>query len=408
MRVLAVNCGSTTLKFAVIEAGNGEPSTVISGEVRGIGASSSGGGAELRWSFPPREGEHLKAVDHAQAAIAVLERLRAEPETGTFEAVVHRVVHGGAEYREPTVLDAATLERLEDSGRLAPLHNEPALEAARTLLDRCGHSVRHVASFDTSFHSRMPPRAAEYALPRELAERYGLRRYGFHGLAHEWMAQRAAQLLDRASGGLRLVTLQLGGGCSAAAIDGGRSIDTSMGLTPLEGLVMTTRSGDVDPALPGLLSRFAGLDAGAVEHILTEESGLLGVSGSSPEIRDLVAAAADGDERAALAVEMFCYRIRKQIGAYMAALGGCDAVVFGGGIGEHQPEVRRRVCEGLEWAGVRVDAAANLAATGGDAVVGAADGSIALLVVHVEEELLMARDAVRLFNSHHRSGWRGQ
>ena len=399
-RVLAINCGSTTLKFALFEAGEGEPSRVAAGEVRGIGASArEGAGATLRWSQPAADERPLEARDHAEAAVAVIDALtHAAPAPGAFDAIVHRVVHGGAEFREPVFLDGPTIDRLEDAGRLAPLHNAPALAAARALLECCGDGVRHIASFDTAFHRSMPPRAAEYALPRDLAERHGLRRYGFHGLAHEWMALRAPQLLRRESAGLRLVTLQLGGGCSAAAIEGGHSIDTSMGLTPLEGLMMATRSGDVDPALPWLLSRLAGLDAEQAERVLTEESGLLGVSGRSPDMRDLVAAADGGDERAALAVEMFGYRVRKQVGAYMAALGGCDAVVFGGGIGEHQPEVRRRICEGLEWAGVHLDENANAAAIGGDAVISARDASVAVLVVHVEEELVLARGAARLLD----------
>lgn len=399
-RIVAVNCGSTTLKFALFEAHNGEPNQLAAGEVRGIGGSAREVRAVLRWSQPTLDEKPLEAADHAEAALTAVESLAESGVAGSgFDAVVHRVVHGGEEFRAPVVLDAATIDRLEDAGRLAPLHNAPALAAARALLRRYQDKVQHFASFDTSFHRTMPPRAAEYALPRELAERHGLRRFGFHGLAHEWMALRAPQLLGREAAGLRLVTLQLGGGCSAAAIENGRSMDTSMGLTPLEGLMMATRSGDLDPALPGVLARLAGLDVHEVERILTEESGLLGVSGRSPDMRDLVAAATEGDGRAALAVEMFCYRVRKQIGAYMAALGGCDALVFGGGIGEHQPEVRRRICQGLEWAGVHLDERANAAATAGDAVIGAARGSVGVLVVHAEEELLMARDAALLLNA---------
>ena len=290
-RILAINCGSTTLKFALFEGGEGMPEQLAAGEVRGIGASAARGGAVLRWSQPASEEQPLEARDHADAAVAVLKALRSRPDAGDMVAIAHRVVQGGAEFREPVFLDAQTIDRLDRAGRFAPLHNAPALAAARALLERCGDGVRHVVSFDTSFHRTMPARAAEYALPRDLAAQYGLRRYGFHGLAHEWMALRAPQLLGREAAGLRLVTLQLGGGCSAAAIEDGRSIDTSMGLTPLEGLMMATRSGDVDPALPGLLSRLAGIEVEQVERVLTEDSGLLGLSGSSPDVRDLLSAA---------------------------------------------------------------------------------------------------------------------
>ena len=396
-RVLAINCGSTSLKFALVETGDGEPKRVAAGEVRGIGTGTDLGVATLRWTQPNDDERRVEVGDHRAAALAVLDAL-GERDVAQPDAVAHRVVHGGARFTRPTVLDAPTIRTLEGAGQFAPLHNAPALAAATALLERCGSDVPQIASFDTAFHGSMPARAAEYALPRKLAQQHGLRRYGFHGLAHEWMTLRAAQMLGREPVTLRLVTLQLGGGCSAAAVDAGGSIDTSMGLTPLEGLMMATRSGDIDPAVPGLLERLEGLGPDEVERVLTEKSGLLGVSQRSADMQTLRASAADGDEGAALAIQMFCYRVRKQIGAYMAALGGCDAVVFGGGIGEHQPEVRRRACESLEWAGIRLDDAANEAAAGGDAIISSSGDPVAVLVVHVEEELLLARDAAEFLD----------
>jgi acetate kinase len=246
-----------------------------------------------------------------------------------------------------------------------------------------------VASFDTAFHAAMPERAAGYALPRELAEKHSIRRYGFHGLAHRYMAERYAEV---AGGDRRLISLQLGAGCSAAAVAGGRSLDTSMGLTPLEGLVMATRSGDVDPALPAFLEEHEGIGPGEAEHILNQDSGLLGVSGRSGDMRELLEA---DDDRAELAIELFCYRARKYIGAYLAVLGGADAIVFGGGVGENSPPIRARICEGMDWSGIELDEDRNELAVGKELRVDA-DGPVEVWVMLVDEAEVMARDAEAL------------
>ena len=269
MRILVVNCGSATLKFALIETGAPQPYHTVSGEVRGIGASASGAGTILRWSESYREERALEVTDHAGVATAVIDALKDEglwPDGGP-DAIAHRVVHGGDRFREPIRLTGDALHLLDEVAQFAPLHNAPALAAARSLLDQLGGAVAQVACFDTAFHRTMPDRAARYAIPWELAERHGLRRYGFHGIAHRWMAMRAAQLLDRGTDSLRLITLQLGGGCSAAAVDHGCSLDTSMGLTPLEGLMMATRSGDLDPALPGLIAQLEGISLQEVDRL---------------------------------------------------------------------------------------------------------------------------------------------
>lgn len=384
-RILVFNCGSTSLKHALVALEDGGNATPLEGARRLEGATH----------------EVAPGASHAALALEVIERLSSEGVS--FEALAHRIVHGAGRFAAPVRLSSAVLDQLEDASRLAPLHNRPAIEVARALLARLEERVPQFASFDTAFHATMPERAARYAIPLELAERHGLRRYGFHGIAHEWMARRAAHLLTRPLEELRLVTLQLGGGVSAAAIAGGRSLDTSMGLTPLEGLMMATRSGSVDPALPSLLAAAEGVTVEEALRILNEESGLLGVSGRSSDVRALLEAEASGDERAALALEMFCYRVRREIGACLATLEGADAVVFGGGIGEHQPELRRRICAGLEWAGVALDDTANeqanAAARGDDAAIGRPGARIAVLVVHVDEESLIASDAARLLQA---------
>jgi acetate kinase len=254
-----------------------------------------------------------------------------------------------------------------------------------------------VAVFDTGFHETMPEHAARYAIPHELTSTHSIYRYGFHGLAHRYMAEALASVHGVNEG--RLVTLQLGSGSSAAAIKDGRSLDTSMGFTPLEGLVMGTRSGDLDPAVVSFLVQREGASAAEVEQWLNQRSGLLGVSGLSADVRDLLGAERRGDARAALAIEMFCYRIRKQIGAYMSVLEGLDALVFGGGIGENSPEIRARVCDGMTWAGIELDPKRNAAPYAAPGRISADGSAVEVLVVKVDEELLIARDTCALIRA---------
>jgi acetate kinase len=389
MRVLAINCGSSSLKFEVVEtAAEGRPAR---GAVERIGAD-----AELSATGP--DGQDIRravpAADHGRAAHLVLDWLRqaGQLSAGGIAAVGHRVVHGGDRFVAPVLIDAAVLAAIQALEELAPLHNGPALAAitaARTALDP---SVPMVATFDTAFHADMPPRAARYALPRDLAARHHVRRYGFHGLAHRSMVERYAAVTGTPMEQARLVTLQLGSGCSAAAIAGGRSVDTSMGFTPLEGLVMGTRSGDLDPSLAGFLAEREGVAVSEVERWLNTRAGLLGVSGRSADMKQLLELERAGDADAALAVEMFCYRARKYIGAYLAALEGADAIVFGGGIGERAPAVRARILAGLGWCGLVLDHARNAAAVGVAARITADAARIHAYVLPVDEALLIARD----------------
>ncbi|MPZ97987.1 MAG: acetate/propionate family kinase [Dehalococcoidia bacterium] len=388
MRLLALNCGSSSLKSALFEvAGADDLTRLATATVRGLPddatLDASVGDVEERRS--------LGACGASQAAEAVLGWYRDRDLLSAVEGVAHRVVHGGRYFEAAVRLDDAARDAIEAATRLAPLHNRPALDVLRVAMEAVPDRP-HVAAFDTAFHSTMPAHAKSYALPRDLAERHSLYRFGFHGLAHRDMAERSAALLGRPLAETRLVTLQLGSGCSAAAIEGGRSVDTSMGMTPLEGMVMATRSGDVDPALPLLLVEGEGWPPSEVEALLNERSGLLGASGLSGDVRELLQAEARGHEGATLALAMYCYRARKQVGAYLAALGGADAIVFGGAVGEHQPEVRRRVCAGLEWAGVRLDDEANGRASG-TAVISLRDAPVAVHVVVVDEERMLAREA---------------
>lgn len=394
MNVLAINCGSSTLKFRLLDVHAGGERPRAAGIVKRIGGAAA---LELSADGEGLE-EHADVPGHEDAAARVLGWLeeRGLLGAGGLDAVGHRVVHGGERFREPTVIDEDVIAGIEEVSSLAPLHNRPALATIRAVRARLGVEVPAVATFDTAFHRTLPERAARYAIAPELADRHRIRRYGFHGLAHRFMAERYAALVGRPGDHVRLVTLQLGNGCSATAVSGGRSVDTSMGFTPLEGLMMGTRSGDVDPSLAGFLADREGVPTAEAEAWLNKRSGLLGVSGHSGDMRELLDAEAAGHERAALAIDMYCYRVRKYVGAYLAALGGADAVVFGGGIGENAAAVRARVCAGLEWGGLVLDEARNAAAVGREARISTDASRIAIQVVAVDEELMIARDTASL------------
>jgi acetate kinase len=395
MRVLTINCGSSTLKFQLMEVcltASAQERRLARGIVDRIGGR---GEIELSPDNDERTVQPAEVPDHGEAALRAIRALDSSGLVGEVEAVGHRVVHGGTRFSEPTLLDNAAVVAIEELTELAPLHNGPALAAIRATREALGPGVPMVATFDTAFHRTMPEKAALYAIPPELAAKHGIRRYGFHGLAHRYMAERYAEIATTPLKQTKLVTLQLGNGCSAAAVDGGRSVDTSMGLTPLEGLVMGTRSGDVDPSLAGFLAHREGASVEEVEGWLNHRSGLLGVSGVSRDMREVLEAEGRGDERALLAVEMFVYRVRKQLGAYLAALGGADAVVFGGGIGEHAPEVRSRILAGMAWCGLEVDEETNEETVGTEARISAESSRIHAHVIPVDEEKIIARDTVR-------------
>lgn len=399
MRVLAVNCGSSTLKFKLIDV-DGATHEIASGLVERIGDE------DPTLTFRTEEDafdQRVTAPDHEMAILVVLDRL-ASSGLAMPEAFGHRVVHGGDHFSGPALIDNEVIAIIEDLGELAPLHNGPSLATIRASSRAAGPSVPMVAVFDTAFHSAMPESASLYPIPRELAEKHGIRRYGFHGTAHRCMVERYAALTETPVEDARLVTLQLGNGCSATAVSGGRSVDTSMGFTPLEGLMMGTRSGSVDPSLVGFLARREGVEAAEVERWLNKRSGLLGISGISRDVRVLLEAEERGEGRAALALEMFCDRVRKHVGAYLAVLGGADAVVFGGGIGENAPLVRERVLAGMGWCGLVLDPELNAGAVGSEARISTEDSKIHACVVHVDEETMIAEATANLLRARQGEG----
>jgi acetate kinase len=404
VKVLVLNCGSSSLKFQLIEtdealARDGKDRTLAKGLVENIG-----GTAMIR--YEPLGGKVLKETEEILEHKIAVDRslaLLADPQHGVIRdrseiaAVGHRVVHGGERFKSSVLLDDDVLEGIEACFDMAPLHNPPNVRgyrAARAVLP----NIPQVAVFDTSFHQTMPAEAYVYGIPYVLYQRHGIRRYGFHGTSHRFVSRRAAEMLGRSpeDPGLRVITCHLGNGCSIAAVRGGRSIDSSMGFTPLEGLVMGTRCGDIDPAV--LLHIIAREEIGPTElnALLNKHSGLLGISGVSNDMRALLEAEASGNERAKLAVDVFCYRLRKYIAAYAGALGGVDAVAFAGGIGENAPAIRARSLTGLEALGLSIDPVRNEAARGTEADISPAGAAARVLVVTTNEELLIARDTFRI------------
>jgi acetate kinase len=401
MQILVINSGSSTLKFDLVDvprlrnpAGPNIPhsTTLAHGVVDRIGGDAT---FELHSSSQQVERHSANAPSHKEAMALVLDALPSIS-PGRIDAVGHRVVHGGDRFVEPTLIDDTVIKAIEELCELAPLHNPAALDGIRAAREALGPDVPMVAVFDTAFHSTLPDYAYTYALPYDLAQKHKVRRYGFHGTAHQYMLEQYARVKGIDPAQATLITLQLGNGCSAAAIRGGRSVDTSMGFTPLEGLVMGTRSGDLDPSVVSYLAEKESVGAGEVESWLNKRSGLLGISGSASDMRSLLEAEAKGDERARLAVEVFCYRARKYIGAYLAALGSADAVVFGGGIGENAPAVRERILGGLEGLGLRLDKARNDATAGKEGTISAGDSPVGIYVVPVDESLLIARQTAQV------------
>jgi acetate kinase len=393
MRILVFNCGSSSLKFALFELGPDNAARMITrGELQAIGRSDGelfveAGGATKKKPCPD--------CGYAAAATMVLDELAATAEARDVDAIAHRVVHGGAHIVAPTLVSDDILSDLRAASAFAPLHNPPALEAIRAAVTRLP-GVRQVVVTDTAFHQTMPEVARTYPIPWKLAEQHGIRRYGFHGPGHAWMTQRYAELSGRPQSSLNAITLQLGAGCSAAAIRGGRSVETSMGLTPLEGLMMATRSGNLDPAIFPYLVESEQLAPRRLEHLLNHDSGLLGVSGLSGDMRELLKAEAAGNSRARLAITLFCYRVRQHIGAYLTIPEPATAVIFGGGIGERSPEIRGRICRQMESLGIRLNEDCNRRLTGGEGRFSAAGSPIDLWVIPLQEELFIARAAYGL------------
>jgi acetate kinase len=318
-----------------------------------------------------------------------------------IHAVGHRVVHGGEKFTESVLITDEVLRGIEDCIELAPLHNPANINGIQAARQIFGRTLPQAAVFDTAFHQTLPEQSYLYAIPYQFYRRHRIRRYGFHGTSHRYVAYRYRTINDIPRGEVNIITLHLGNGCSIAAIKGGNSFDTSMGMTPLEGLVMGTRSGDLDPAIFEFIGEKEGLSPHEVETLLNKQSGLLGISGLTNDMRELLAEIEEsGDRRARLAVEIFCYRARKYIGSYLAAMNGADAILFTGGIGENSAKIRSRICDELKWLGVELDPELNEAHTDGlEGVISGAGSRIKVCVVPTNEELLIARDTVRLIES---------
>ena len=391
--VLVINAGSSSLKYSLVDAKSGE--AAATGLVERIGEDQS---------HHVHHGPHGDAdddhpvADHEVALEAAVRAFETHgPALGDVDivAVGHRVVHGGDQFAAPALVDDDLIAAVTDLVPLAPLHNPANLEGievARRLLP----DLPHVAVFDTAFHQTLPPYAYTYAVPSAWREEYGIRRYGFHGTSHSFVAGQAARLLGRDVQDVNLIVLHLGNGCSATAVRGGTSVDTSMGLTPLEGLVMGTRSGDLDPAIHGHLARVAGRSAEETDRALNSESGLKGLSGAN-DFREVSRRRAAGDERARLAFDVYCYRLKKYVGAYYAVLGRVDAIVFTAGVGQHAAEVRAAALHGLEGLGIHVDPVRN--ADPDDGFASTEDSPVAVLVVPTNEEWEIARQAVEVLAS---------
>ena len=395
MNVLVLNSGSSSIKYQLFDLR--EDRALASGVVEKIGEPSgrmvqhirSPGGAM-------QDNDRALNIPDAHAGFLLIAEALKKSGDAEIQAIGHRVVHGG-KFENPVRIEADVISEIRAMLPLAPLHNGPNLagiEIARTLFP----DVPQVAVFDTAFHQTLPPHACTYPLPRELCDAHHIRRYGFHGTSHQYVARQAAAYLRRPLESLNLITLHLGNGASATAIRDGKSIDTSMGMTPLEGLMMGTRCGDLDPEIPTYLMRAAGLTSAAVEKIFNSNSGLKGICGVN-DMREVERLAGSGNADAELALEMFCYRVKKYVGAYLAALGGADAIVFTAGIGEHSATVRARSCRGLERLGIAIDEARNRADSHGVHEIQADSSTVKVLVIPTDEEREIARLTMECINA---------
>jgi acetate kinase len=405
MNVLVLNSGSSSLKFQLIATDlcritQNNDERLCRGLIEGIGGEaiiSVQTRKALKQTF-------TASLSDISGSLEYLVRWIESDESGITEvrsrsdiqAVGHRVVHGGELFTESTVITDEVLQGIEECIDLAPLHNSNNIKGILASRRVFGPKLPQVAVFDTSFHHSIPEHAYLYAVPYHLYRRHHIRRYGFHGTSHRYVTDRYRALRALTEEQTHVITLHLGNGCSATAIRGGRSVDTSMGMTPLEGLVMGTRSGDIDPAIVNFIAMKEGLSTHEVDALLNTQSGLLGISGLTNDMRVLLQELGDQDDRRVrLAIEVFCYRARKYVGAFLACMGGADAIVFTGGIGENSPDIRARICSGLEWAGLRLDDNRNERMVGLEGPISSDDSRLYAFVIPTDEELLIAQDTVR-------------
>jgi acetate kinase len=406
MNVFVLNSGSSSLKFQVIATDldrirQHQDERICRGEVERIGGEAIvtfQKGGEAKHKFAASLRDIAAALDYlARFIVSEKSGITEIKSSADIHAVGHRVVHGGEMFTESALVDDKVLQGIEDCIDLAPLHNPNNIKGIMAARELFGKDIPQVAVFDTSFHHTIPEQAYLYAVPYHLYRRHRIRRYGFHGTSHRYVAFRYRALRGLTRQQTNIITLHLGNGCSAAAIKEGNSVDTSMGMTPLEGLVMGTRSGDLDPAIVNLIATKEGMSASEVDMLLNTQSGLLGISGLTNDMRMLQAELKNNeDRRVQLAIEVFCYRARKYIGAFLACMGGADAVIFTGGIGENSPEIRARICEGMDWAGLKIHAAKNEETVGREGLISTDDSKLLAYAIPTDEELLIARDTVRV------------
>ena len=397
MKILVLNCGSSSIKYKLFDMTTKE--VLAQGGIEKIGLV----GSFLKLTLPNGEKKILeKDIPEHTAGIEFILNTLVSPEYGAIKsldeinAVGHRMVHGGERFSESVLLNKEVLDAFIACNDLAPLHNPANLKGVNAV-SAILPNVPQVGVFDTAFHQTMPDYAYMYAIPYELYEKYGVRRYGFHGTSHRYVSQRVCEFLGVDPKGKKIITCHIGNGGSISAIKDGKCIDTSMGLTPLEGLVMGTRSGDIDAGAVTFIMEKEGLNATGVSNLLNKKRGVLGVSGVSSDMRELEAAVAAGNPKAILAEKMYFYRIKKYIGAYAAALGGVDIILFTGGVGENQANCRSEVCEGLEFMGVKIDLEKNKV-RGEEAIISADDSKVTVAVIPTDEELMIASDTLAILN----------
>ena len=396
MKILVLNCGSSSIKYALYNMD--DKSVMTSGGAERVGLDE----AFVKVKMP--DGTKKKVMhdipEHTEG-VKFIFSLLTDPEIGVIksldeiDAVGHRMVHGGEKFNKSVVLTDEVLDVFKSVSDLAPLHNPANLKGVQAVSELMP-GLPQVGVFDTAFHQTMPAHSYLYAIPYELYEKYGVRRYGFHGTSHRYVSQRVCEFLGVNYGEKRIITCHIGNGGSVAAVENGKCVDTSMGLTPLEGLMMGTRSGDIDGGAVTFLEKKLGLDADGMSNLLNKKSGVLGITGISSDMREIDDAVANGDERAKLALDMYNYRIKKYVGAYAAAMGGCDIIVFTAGVGENQYQMREAVCENMEYMGVKIDKEKNKGVRGVEAVISAPESKVTVCVIPTDEELMIATDTMNL------------
>ena len=405
MNVLVLNAGSSSVKFQLI--GTDDATIAADAERRLARGQIERIGGEAILTFAAADGPTVKTTapirDHAAAVEHIIAWLVSESSgvpigsVGDIDAVGHRVVHGGERFTHSTRVDDAVRHDLEELIELAPLHNPHNIRGINAAIGALGRDVPQVAVFDTAFHHSLPETAYIYAIPYQLYRRHRVRRYGFHGTSHRYVAYRYRKLTGTSRADTKIISIHLGNGASACAINHGNSVDTSMGFTPLEGLVMGTRSGDLDPAILDYVAVKEGLSISELDSMLNKQSGLLGVSGLTADMRELLDEEAEnGDRRARLAIDLFCYRVRKYIGSYLAAMNGADAIIFTGGIGANSARIRARICADMQGLGIDIDPARNEKVSGDEATIAREGSRVATWVIPTDEELLIARDTWRV------------